>query len=140
MSDTTKRIDRDIAWIVDDSHPAALSFRTEILSETGYPLSVKGYLNRNSRKLTFVLLHRAEGCIYRLDLGTEHPNLDGTRVGEKHKHHWSEGTGIKDAYVPEDITSTLDEPVEVWRQFCAEARMTHAARMSLPPEQMGMML
>lgn len=52
MSDTTKRIDRDIAWIVDDSHPAALSFRTEILSETGYPLSVKGYLTGDYPHLT----------------------------------------------------------------------------------------
>jgi hypothetical protein len=141
MADTTKRIDGDLVWAVDEGHPAALSFRTEISSEVGYPLSVKGYLNRNSQKLTYVLLHRAEGCIYRLDLGTEHPNLDGTRVGEKHKHDWTEGIGIKDAYVPPDITATLDEPVEVWQQFCAEANMTHAGRMnSPPPDQPDMML
>jgi hypothetical protein len=95
MSDTTKRIDRDLDWAVDDSHPAALSLRTEISSEPGNPLYVKGYLNRNSRELTYVLLHRAEGCIYRLDLGMDHRNLDGTGVGEKHKHAWTEETGIK---------------------------------------------
>ncbi len=81
MFDTTKRIERDLTWTVDDSHPAAFSFRTEILSDADYPLIVKGYLNPNSRKLTFALVHRAQGCIYRLDLGAEHPNLDGTLVG-----------------------------------------------------------
>jgi hypothetical protein len=141
MSDPTKRIDRDLDWAVDDSHPAALSFRTDISSEAGYPLYVKGYLNQNSRKLTYVLLHRAEGCVYRLDLGMEHPNLDGTRVGEKHKHAWTPELGIKDAYVPKDITATLDEPVKVWEQFCTEAKVVHSGQMGEPPaEQMDMML
>lgn len=141
MEDTTKRIDCDITWTIDDSHPAALSFRTEVFSEADYPLSAKGYFNHNSRKLTFVLLHRAEGCIYRLDLGIEHPNLDGERVGEKHKHRWSEDMGIKDAYAPKDITATLDDPVGVWEQFCSEAQMNHGGRMHLPPPgQMDMML
>jgi hypothetical protein len=71
----------------------------------------------------------------------EHPNLDGTRVGEKHKHAWTEDLGIKDAYVPEDITATLDEPVRVWEQFCAEAKVVHSGQMGVPPaEQMDMML
>lgn len=141
MSDTTKRVDRDIAWEEAEGHSAALSFRTEIMSGAGYPLFVKGYLNRNSGKLTYVLLHRAEGCIYRLDLGAEHTNLDGTRVGEKHKHGWTEGMGVKDAYVPDDITATPNEPVEVWRQFCAEARMHHEGEMDVPPaDQIDMLL
>ncbi len=141
MFDTTKRIERDLTWTVDDSHPAAFSFRTEILSDADYPLIVKGYLNPNSRKLTFALVHRAQGCIYRLDLGAEHPNLDGTLVGETHKHLWTEGLGIKDAYAPKDITATVDEPVEVWKQFCAEARMTHDGTMGPPPpDQLDMML
>lgn len=140
MSDITKRIDQDLAWM-EDEHPAAVSFQVGVSSDAGYPLSIKGYLNRNSRKLTFVLLHRAEGCIYRLDLGTEHPNLDGTRVGEKHKHNWIEGVGIKDAYVPPDITATLEEPTRVWEQFCAEAQVSHTGRLGEPPpEQMDMML
>ena len=140
MEDTTKLIDQDIAWAVDEGHPAAISFRAEVSSAAGYPLYVKGYLNRNSRKLSFVLLHRAEGCVYRLDLGTEHPNLDGTRIGEKHKHRWTEGVGVKDAYIPEDIVATLDDPAGVWKQFCTEARMVHSGKMTLPPEQMDMVL
>lgn len=141
MSDTTKLIERDLAWTVDASHPAAFSFRAEISSDANYPLLVKGYLNPNSRKLTFALLHRAQGCIYRLDLGAEHPNQDGTLVGETHKHRWSESHGIKDAYVPKDITATVDDPIEVWEQFCVEARMTHAGDMDPPPaDQLDMML
>lgn len=140
MFDETKRIERDLAW-ADDEHPAAVSFRVEVSSDAGYPLSIKGYLNRRSCKLSFVLLHRAEGCIYRLDLGAEHPNLDGTRIGETHKHRWSEEMGIKDAYVPQDITATLDEPTRVWEQFCDEAHIHHAGSLGEPPpEQMDMML
>jgi hypothetical protein len=82
--------------------------------------------------LTFVLLHRVEGCIYRLDLGTVHPNLDGTLIGEKHKHRWSEGIGVKDAYAPEDITATLDDPVGVWEQFCTEEHTRVAVGLAPP--------
>lgn len=141
MFDTTKLIERDLAWAVDASHPAAFSFRTEIVSDANYPLSLKGFFNPNSRKLTFSLIHRAQGCIYRLDLGAEHPNLDGTRVGETHKHRWIEGVGIKDAYAPKDITAMVGDPVGVWEQFCTEARMTHDGKMDPPPaDQLDMML
>lgn len=141
MADASKRIEGDISWGEAHGHPAAVSFRESVESEAGYPLSVKGYLNRSSRKMTFVLLHRAESCIYRLDLGTEHPNSDGTRVGEKHKHPWVEGIGARDAYVPPDITATVDDPVAVWSQFCEEANMTHDGVMNEPPpQQMDMML
>lgn len=110
MSDITKRIDRHIDWSEDEDHSPAVSFRVEVLSNPAYPLYAKGYLNRAARKLTYVLIHRAEGRIYGLDLGKEHRNPDDSLVGEKHKHRWSEQTGVKNAYVPEDITSTVDRP------------------------------
>lgn len=141
MSDVTKRIDRDIAWAEDEDHSPAVSFRVEVLSDPGYPLYAKGYLNRAAHKLTYVLIHRAEGRVYGLDLGKDHKNPGGNLVGENHKHRWSEQTGVKDAYVPEDITATVDSPVEVWEQFCAEANLTHSGIMnSPPPEQLDMML
>lgn len=141
MRDPSKRIEGDITWGQDHGHPAALSFREAVESDSGDPISVKGYLNRNSRKLTFVILHRALGPIYRLDLGIEHPNFDGTLIGEKHKHPWVEGIGARDAYEPEDITATVDDPVRVWQQFCEEANLTHSGAMGQPPSgQMGMML
>jgi hypothetical protein len=141
MSDTTKLIDRRIDWIEDEDHSPAVGFVAEVLSDPAYPLYARGYLNRASRKLTYVLIHRAEGRIYGLDLGKDHRNPDGTLVGEKHKHRWSGQTGVKDAYVPEDITATVDRPSEVWEQFCAEANLTHDGGMSPPPpEQMDMML
>ena len=141
MSDTTKRIDRHIDWSEDEDHSPAVSFRVEVLSDSVYPLYAKGYLNRTAHKLTYVLIHRAEGRIYGLDLGKDHRNPDNSRVGEKHKHRWSEQTGVKDAYVPEDIMSTVDRPTEVWEQFCAEANLIHNGKMNPPPaEQLGMML
>lgn len=141
MSDATKRIDRHIDWSEDEDHSPAVSFRVEVLSGPAYPLYAKGYLNRAARKLTYVLIHRAEGRIYGLDLGKDHRNPDGDLVGEKHKHHWSEQTGVKNAYVPGDITSTVDRPAEVWEQFCTEANLIHNGKMNSPPaEQLGMML
>lgn len=141
MSDTTKRIDRQIDWSIDEDHSPAVSFLVEINSEPAYPLYAKGYLNRAARKLTYVLIHRAEGRIYGLDLGKAHRNPDGISVGEKHKHRWSERFGVKDAYVPADITETVDRPVEVWDQFCAEANLIHNGKMNLPPaEQLDMNL
>ena len=86
MSDTTKRIDRHIDWTEDENHSPAVSFLVEVLSDPAYPLYAKGYLNRAARKLTYVLIHRAEGRIYGLDLGKDHKNPDGAFVGEKHKH------------------------------------------------------
>lgn len=141
MSDATKRIDQDIDWTEDEDHSPALSFRAEVLSDPGYPLYAKGYLNRAARKLTYVLIHRAEGRVYSLDLGRDHRNPGGNLVGEKHKHRWSEQTGIKDAYAPEDIKATIDSPVQVWEQFCAEANVTRGGDMKPPPpEQLDMML
>lgn len=141
MSDTTKRIDRQIEWSVDEDHSPDVSFRVEIDSEPAYPRYAKGYLNRAARKLTYVLIHRAEGRIYGLDLGKDHHNPDGSSVGEKHKHRWTEQLGIKNAYVPEDITATMDCPAKAWEQFCAEANLTHNGKMNPPPaEQLDMSL
>lgn len=47
---------------------------------------------------------------------------------------------MKDAYVPEDITATVDHPEEVWEQFCAEANLIHDGKINPPPEQLDMML
>lgn len=135
MADETKTIEEVISWNEDEHHSPALEFRVEVASEAGYPLYAKGYLNRAARKLTYNLIHRAEGSIYRLDLGRAHDNPSGERVGEKHKHRWSEVMGMKEAYVPGDITTTVDRPEDVWAQFCAEARLTHSGGMAPPPPQ-----
>ena len=38
-------------------------------------------------------------------------------------------------YVPEDITEPWDRPIEVWNQFCTEARIHHKGRMCRPVVQ-----
>ena len=38
-------------------------------------------------------------------------------------------------YVPEDITEPWDRPIEVWNQFCTEARIRHTGRMYPPVVQ-----
>ena len=60
-------------------------------------------------------VHRGAGRVYGLDLGQDHHNPE--------------------AYPPGDITASLDDPVEVWRQFCGEARITHHGALEAPPAE-----
>lgn len=79
-----------------------------------------------------MLVHRSAGRIYGLDLGADHHNPSCQRVGEKHKHRWTEEFRDKEAYVPTDITASWDQPQEVWAQFCYEAKIHHNGRLHLP--------
>ncbi len=114
-----------------DNSPARV-FRVEIRSESGYPLFIAGRYNPVAGKLSYSLILRGTGRIYGLDLGVGHRNPDGELVGEIHKNYWTPGYRDSWAFVPEDITETWDRPVEVWRQFCDEARIRHLGRLNSP--------
>lgn len=133
LADTTKRIRGDISWSEDEDHSPAVEFRVEVTSQIGYTLSVRGSYNSAGQTLTFALIHRAFGRIYALDMGKDHHNPSCSNVGEKHKHRWNERLRDKEAYVPEDITASVTEPVTVWQQFCLESRITHEGVMHEPP-------
>ena len=140
ISDDTKEISEDIVW-KDDYHPMAKVFRIGVNSAPGYPISVNGWYNPLSGKLSYAIIHRIMGRIYALDLGADHRNPDGKLVGEKHKHRWQEGFRDTEAYVPADITEPWNRSVEVWMQFCNEANLRHSGIMLEPtPTQGGMML
>ena len=132
LADDTKEITQDLAWHEDDDHSPAREFRSAVTSEAGYPLFVVGRYNARAGTLSYALIHRGAGRIYALDLGADHHNPDCKRVGEKHKHQWTEGFRDKQAYVPEDVTEPWDQPIEVWKQFCAEAGIHHRGRMFHP--------
>ena len=80
-----------------------------------------------------MLVLKTAGRIYALDLGKDHHNPECDRVGEKHKHRWSERDGDKRAYVPDDIRAPVSDPVSVWTEFCAEAGIRHEGSMQPPP-------
>ena len=134
INDDTKVIFENIVWEGSPDSPRR-EFRIDIESDEGYPVFVKGWYNSSSGKLSFSIIHRTAGRIYGLDLGADHQNPDGEFVGEKHKNYWVPGYRDKWAYVPQDITETWNRPVEVWRQFCAEARLTHSGTMRPPATQ-----
>jgi hypothetical protein len=125
----------DVDWKEDEDHSPSVEFRIEVRSDSGWPLVVCGSFNELARTLTYVMIHRGVGRVYALDLGKEHRNPGGELVGEKHKHRWTEQYRDKAAYVPEDITATVEKPVEVWKQFCAEAGITHRGTLQTPPPQ-----
>ena len=138
IEDDTKVIAENIAWEGTPNSPTR-EFRIDIDSDEGHPIFLKGWYNPASGKLSYAIIHRSVGRIYGLDLGADHCNPDGKPVGEKHKNYWVPGRRDRWAYVPEDITEAWDRPVDVWRQFCAEARLTHSGIMA-PPVVQGTVL
>ncbi len=115
LADTSKRALRVTlsgARMLTTRLPASFGWR--VRSDAGWPLLVVGRYNPYAGKLSYVLLHRGAGRIYGLDLGADHHNPSCQRVGEKHKHRWTEAFRGKEAYVPSDITAGWNEPVEVW--------------------------
>jgi hypothetical protein len=135
IADATKKIVSDITWAEDEDHSPAVEFRAEVASDAGYPIFVRGSYNAAALALTYALIHRGSGRIYALDLGKDHHNPDCQYVGEKHKHRWKEAVRDKDAYVPQDITAPVTDPVAVWKQFCQEAKIQHEGMMLQPPTQ-----
>lgn len=130
LADTKKSINEDIKWEEDKDHPPTVMFQVKV---TGYPLYVKGSYKPITQGLSYVLIYYGVGRIYGLDMGHNHTNPSGFKVGRKHKHRWDENLRDQEAYVPDDITAPASDPLGVWRQFCKEALIIHNGRMYLPP-------
>ncbi len=133
LADASKRIEGDLKWSEDEDHSPAVQFRADVLSDAGYPIFVNGRYNGLAGTLSFVLIHRGTGRIYGLDLGADHHNPDCHDVGEKHKHRWTDRFTDKEAYVPKDITAAVDNPIDVWQEFCSEAKIRHNGFLERPP-------
>lgn len=127
-----KRIDGDIHWQPLANRRNVWEFWRVIPSHTREPLRIKGRYNSGVSKLSFNVVSGERGRVYSLDMGRGHTNLDGVRVGEIHKNYWSGGNANDWAYRPEDITAPWNDPVAVWAQFCAEARLEHNGVMYPP--------
>ena len=137
LSDTSKTIQGEIVWKEDEDHSPSVEFRIEVQSESGWPLFIRGSYNPLIAALSYVIIHKAVGRIYALDLGKDHHNPQCNQVGDKHKHKWTEKFNDKEAYVPKDITTPASNPVAVWQQFCEEANLRHQGSMTAPPPMQG---
>jgi hypothetical protein len=137
LTDRTKLIEGDIVWQEDEDHSPSVEFKKEIITAGGWSLFMKGTYNPLVPALSFVLISMSSGRIYALDLGRAHKNPDGTRVGDTHKHRWSEAFKDKQAYEPDDITANPNDPIQAWQQFCQEATIKHNGRMYPPPPVQG---
>ena len=135
IADETKRIEGDISW-TPGQNPLAMMFRHNVNSDKGFPLFLQGWYNPYSGKLSYAIIYHGVGRIYGLDLGADHINPDGRAIGETHKNYWTPENRDTWAYVPEDITSPWDRPVEVWEQFCVEVNLEHRGVMH-PPHVQG---
>lgn len=135
LADDTKRITDDIDWVEDRAHRPAVVFRVAITSDRGYPLQVAGRWNSMAGKLSYSLLYQGVGRVYGLDMGVPHRNPTGQPLGDLHKHSWTPEFRDRCAYIPEDITAVWNEPLKVWGQFCAEARLVHSGTLASPTRQ-----
>jgi hypothetical protein len=133
IADQTKVVEGDIRWSDDEDHSPAVEFRVDIDSATGHSVFIKGSYNALAQTLTYALISRASGRICALDLGKDHHNPNCNFVGERHKHRWNEPVRDKEAYVPADILAPVNNPIEVWEQFCREANIQHRGVMHPPP-------
>ncbi len=133
LMDEGKQVEVDLRWRADGGRFDSYLFRAPVESHQKYLIEVLGRWNRPAGKLSYVLLLQGVGRIYGLDMGVGHRNPDGERVGSPHKYRWTAQHGDRQAYEPSDITAPWNEPVNVWRQFCAEARIVHLGRLSEPP-------
>ena len=132
IADSTKVIEGDIVWQPHPTAPPALQFIVEVNGGGALTLTIAGWLNPATEKLTFALIARGVGRVYGLDFGRKHPNPDGEMIGETHKHRWTIEHRDRWAYVPTDITADWSDPVTAWQQFCAEANLSHAGTMVSP--------
>ena len=135
LDDESKRIEGDISWSNDEFHSPAQKFQVPVLTASGDPLRLNGWYNRYTGKLSFTLIRQDTGRIYGLDIGFSHGRQQSTGVYAKHKHHWSEARRDKNIYYPDDITASVEHPVEVWQQFCTEARIEHKGMLREPQVQ-----
>lgn len=134
INDPDKFIKQDISWNDDTNHWPSCKFKVDIESDIDYQIMINGQYNPYKQKLTYLILHKPSSkVIYRLDLGQNHRNPDGKMVGEVHKHRWQFPYEDKFAYFPQDITAKVNDPVQVWSQFCKEANIIHSGKLNSPP-------
>ena len=133
LEDETKCVRHDISWTEDEDHSRAWEFRAKLETNRGWSLFVKGRNNSDAGSLTYALILKTDGRIYGLDLGKDHHNPQCNQVGEKHKHRWSEKYHNKEAYVADDVASSVSASVAVWQEFCVEAGIRNDGKMEPPP-------
>lgn len=130
--DDEKFITENIVWRNAPGRSAAQEFRVDIDYPDVDVLRIKGWYNSTAGTLSYTIFIPSVGRIYGLDMGMIHINPNQKAVGRTHKNYWVEGERDDWAYEPEDITASLNDPVAVWRQFCAEANIRHTGTMYRP--------
>ena len=140
--DPAKYVVAEIRWLEDEDHSPAVQFRVEIQSQTGYSLFASGTYNGLLDKLSYVVVAKGIGCIFRLCLGSDHHNPSCQNVGgDRHVHIWDEVTRDHEAAVANWVTANADDPVTVWKEFCKRltsyirARWRRVARVRHPRAQ-----
>ena len=137
IDDDAKSISENIVWHDVPGDPAAQEFRVNVYCPAVDEMFIKGRYNPFAGKLTYALVIPGVGRIYGLDLGMNHRNPNGEYAGRAHKNYWVNGAEDRWAYAPQDITASVNDPVRVWRQFCAEANIRHTGTMTSPPISRG---
>lgn len=100
----------------------------------GYPaIWVVGQYIYTAEKISFSLICEDIGQIYGLDIGQSHRNPESrVRIGDVHKYRWTDKYQDKWAYEPTDPIPSCEDPVGVWKAFCAQICLGHRGVLKPP--------
>ena len=133
LADESKRIVGDLAWRRLATRLPSFRVDAPVASDAGWPLRISGWYRPDEHRLSFTLLcddQRIAGLDFGRNLS--HTNADGDRLRGSHLHFWSEEESTPPAFSIARITAPADQPLLVWRQFCALLRIMHQGQM-MPP-------
>lgn len=126
-----KRLVGSIRWVETFGHHDLYEFRAQIDMDPPARIFLQGSANQRIGTFSFVVVCN-DTRIRALDIGKNHRNPDGQRVGDKHKHRWTDEHVDRDAYVPQDITTGA--PIDVvFREFLTECNIEFDGVFPRPP-------
>ena len=136
LADESKRIVGDVAWRRLATRLPSFRVDAAVASDAAWPLRISGWYRRDGRRLSYTLLYDDQR-IAGIDFGRNlsHTNADGDRLRGSHLHFWSEQESTPPAFSVARITAPADQPLLVWRQFCALLRIMHQGEMMQPEAQ-----
>ena len=136
LSDRSKRIVGDIAWLDDDDHLSVREFRVEVESNAASGLFVEGTWRPLQEDLFLVLVDPRVGRIAGLCVGfIGHRNPDGTVLTGVHMHTWRETGGIKWAKSINEPALQWSDPLPPWRWFCETLNIGHLGTLGSPERE-----
>ena len=133
LVDDTKKIDGDIVWRQHPDIDFSVSFRATVVASNSEEYLLSGYYNRENKKFSLNLFRAGEKPFLRLCMASGHHNPSCAQAGDPHLHQWDDQNGDKIAGAV--VFDVHDGMQQIWRSFCAWAKIQHNGTFESPPPQ-----